>query len=46
MENSTLSQDNGPTEVFHALIFEFKVALNYPLKVQFANYVIVFIKNT
>ena len=34
MENSALSQDNGPREVFHALSFEFKVAVNYPLKVQ------------
>ena len=42
MENSTISQDNGPREVCHAFNFEFKVA---PSKVQFANYVMVLITN-
>ena len=34
MENSTLSQENGPREVCHALNFEFKVAPRCPSNVQ------------
>ena len=45
MENSTLTQDDGQTEVCGALNFEFKVVLVHPSKVQFANYVMVFVTN-
>ena len=40
-----LSQDNGLREVCHAIKYEFKVALVYPLKAKLANYVIDFITN-
>ena len=45
MANFTLSHNNGEREVCGALNFELNVALVRPSKVQFANYVIVFITN-